>query len=1441
MKLPVFASLLVLFGSLFHPLAHAQSGAEIAKLDPRIKRVVFLGDSITHSGAYVRFVETYFLTRSPERTIEFLNIGLSSENVSGLSEPGHGTKDVKFPRPDLHERLERVLQQTKPELVFACYGMNDGMQLPFDEARFAAFQSGIRRLREATQRHGVTLIHLTPPVYDSHNPAEPGYDDVLARYSAWLLSQRASGWQVVDLRTPMLAARAAGRAKDPTFTFSKDKVHPNEEGHWIMARALLEYLGARDLAPLAGPGALVAGVTDGARLQQLIKQRSDLMHDAWLTATKHLRPGVKAGLPLAEAQMRADELEREIRAQVSANRIRAGAAANPTPALVLQANDTVLFYGNGMVERLLEAGTLEAHLQLAQPEKKVRVRSLAWTGDEVGHRMRPEGYAEHLKTLVAAWPAKVVVLGYGMNESFAGSAGLAEFRAMYDVHVREVSRRHPGVTLVLLSPLAVDAGTAPAGVNAEMRNRDLAEYSRTIAELARAHGAQFVDLFTASRDAYGRATEPLTAQGIHLTATGARDIGRTIAAALLGEAGLSAAEPPRVAEVARAAGAKHIHNADLVRPKNGALYYGVRKRPEENAAELPRYHRLLELAEAIVHEVAAKPSARFVDFPAPTLPPLEPGKSVTYRFPGGTIRAPIDLQQELVVAEGFALNLFASEEQFPELRSPVQMSFDARGRLWVVTMPSFPHTIPGEQPRDKILILEDTDRDGKADKCTTFADGFDALDGVAFHERGVIVSAQPRLLILNDTDGDGRADTRVELLRGIDVTDSHHGGMVASDPMGYLIFADGVFHRSQFETPFGLVRGVDSTTYRLDPATGRIHPEWQSMTPNPWKVSFDRYGNIFQRYGGGHVLEALPLTWTPLGVYHPYGHATVLNYAKGSALSVVSSPNFPDAFQQGVASASLLGSYIVSVSAVNADAGPIVATTRLDVLSSKNSTFRPVDVEFGFDGALYVSDFSSLIIGHAQHPMRDPQWNHERGRIWRVVHTGKPIVKDWPRIEGAPVPDLLQLLIHPQNIVRHHARIELRKRGAAAIPATEAWLARVASEPRAIRAQAVLEASWVVHAAGAVRRSWLDELLQSQDPLYRTAAVQLVRLNAARLPDALAMLTSATHDPHPRVQMAVINAVAHLRMADPKYEPAIAHLHPSQPAVKQMLVDLQHGTQPRKARSVPVMELSPATRLPTWQAMGQRTEVDPNAPVEPNKKGKAAPNVTRLYRTLVDAESRQSAVLSVKHGFIDIIVNGVQVLSSNSQYSSEQQVPVELTAGLNIVEVAYRRLRNEPPPVYLFDAVGQPLTGVKFPADAGALTGFAAVWEKANAGSAGVLRVQAVPNQMQFSPKELRVKAGQPVRLVFENPDLMPHNLVIVAPGAEEEVGLLADKLAGEPTGLAKHFVPDSPKVLHATPQLDPKGKAELSFVAPKEPGRYPYLCTFPGHWRIMRGVMIVE
>src|SRR5262249_42508903 len=128
------------------------------------KRIVFLGDSITYSGEYVAYFEACLLTRFPEREFDLIDVGLPSETGSGLSEPGHAGR--KFPRPDLHERLDRVLQKLKPDLIMACYGMNDGIYYPFGDERFAAFTNGIYRLREKVLATGGQIIHLTPPVFD---------------------------------------------------------------------------------------------------------------------------------------------------------------------------------------------------------------------------------------------------------------------------------------------------------------------------------------------------------------------------------------------------------------------------------------------------------------------------------------------------------------------------------------------------------------------------------------------------------------------------------------------------------------------------------------------------------------------------------------------------------------------------------------------------------------------------------------------------------------------------------------------------------------------------------------------------------------------------------------------------------------------------------------------------------------------------------------------------------------------------------------------------------------------------------------------------------------------------------------------------------------------------------------------------------------------------
>ena len=292
---------------------------------PGVKRILFLGDSITYSGQYVDAFETFLFLRFPERQFEVINVGLPSETVSGLSEDGHA--GGKFPRPDLHERLDRVLAKTKPDLIFACYGMNDGIYLPFDEGRFAKFRDGIERLRAKAQAAGAQIIHLTPPAFhplsarnkpgaDGQPPAKTlgGYNEVLDRYAAWLLEQRAKGWRVIDLHGPMNAFIEEQRKTNPDFVFAGDGVHANDAGHALMAEALIAGISPTDKNFFPRFFDLVG--SDSAEVKNLrtiIRQRGRILADAWLTDSGHQRPGMAKGLPLPEAQAKAAKLEEQIR------------------------------------------------------------------------------------------------------------------------------------------------------------------------------------------------------------------------------------------------------------------------------------------------------------------------------------------------------------------------------------------------------------------------------------------------------------------------------------------------------------------------------------------------------------------------------------------------------------------------------------------------------------------------------------------------------------------------------------------------------------------------------------------------------------------------------------------------------------------------------------------------------------------------------------------------------------------------------------------------------------------------------------------------------------------------------------------------------------------------------------------------------------------------
>ena len=298
----IFWSLLIFIG-----IQHLGFSQEYS-IPEGTKRIVFLGNSITYNGKFVSFIDTYLTLKYPDRKLEIINVGLPSETVSGLSEAGHA--DGKFPRPDLRERLERVLNQLDPDLVIANYGMNDGIYLPFDAERFGAFQTGMNWMHQAIENSGAEIIHVTPPVYDERKGA--AYANVLDIYSDWLISNRyTQNWNVIDLHWPMRKFQEDQRLLNPEFAFAKDGIHPDESGHFLMAKIILLALGEK-VNEAKTIEELLAPFTNGMQVFKLIEQRQEILKLAWLSGTGHQRPGIPEGLPMEEAAKKVGEINREI-------------------------------------------------------------------------------------------------------------------------------------------------------------------------------------------------------------------------------------------------------------------------------------------------------------------------------------------------------------------------------------------------------------------------------------------------------------------------------------------------------------------------------------------------------------------------------------------------------------------------------------------------------------------------------------------------------------------------------------------------------------------------------------------------------------------------------------------------------------------------------------------------------------------------------------------------------------------------------------------------------------------------------------------------------------------------------------------------------------------------------------------------------------------------
>ena len=557
------------------------------------------------------------------------------------------------------------------------------------------------------------------------------------------------------------------------------------------------------------------------------------------------------------------------------------------------------------------------------------------------------------------------------------------------------------------------------------------------------------------------------------------------------------------------------------RPQNQAYLWGFRKHEQgNNYQEVARFEPLIRQKEQAIFELSKTVSRKFQLLPTAEwkkIKPSEDGKK-----PEPVAKAKPYKPQPLPgfdLGDGLEINLFA---QNPLLAKPIQMNFDARGRLWVASSEAYPQILPGEMAADKVLVLEDTDNDGQADKSTVFADNLLIPTGIEPGDGGVYVAQSTELLHLRDTNGDGKADKTRVVMSGFGTEDTHH--ILHTLRWGFdgrLYFNQSIYIRTHMETPHEVLRLESGGVWRLRPETLKAEIFLRGFC-NPWGHHYDTFGQSFVTDGaGGQGLSY----GVPGAMYFTYARAPKLldsvspgRYPKFCGLEIVRSAHFPDDWQGDAITCDFRAHRIVRFKISDKDSG-YVTQEMPDVLRSGSVDFRPIDIKFGPDGALYIADWSNPIIQHGEVDFRDERRDHVHGRIWRVTVKDRPLVKktDFTRLDNSA---LLAMLTSPNGFDREKARRILKERGVDKVLSDLGkWEAAQTGE------QAQLEALWVYQGLDLVDDALLDKLLEAKDARVRTAAVQVLDEWADRIADAESRLTKHIADEHPRPRLAALRAI----------------------------------------------------------------------------------------------------------------------------------------------------------------------------------------------------------------------------------------------------------------------------------------------------------------------------
>ncbi len=813
-----------------------------------------------------------------------------------------------------------------------------------------------------------------------------------------------------------------------------------------------------------------------------------------------------------------------------------GTAAEAKPQLELQPHDRIALVGNGLAERMRLYGNFEALLHTRFPEHELVVRNFGWPADEVGNQQRPNDYTA-IDDPLKVFAPNVLLCFYGYNESFAGPEGLPKFKEDLAAYVKKTREQFTkdgeAPRIVLVSPIAYEATGKPHMPDGRKENENLKLYADAMAEFSKAEGMPFVDLWTPSNRRAATA-EKLTTNGASINEQGDLFIAKQLHRNLFG--GVLFPDSNFQALKAAIVDLQWHHQQDY-RMVNGWYVYGSRSKPldvETFPAEYAKIRKMCAQRDEVIWALAQGKTPPIPDDVNPVLaiPPTAFGTKPYSEPEELRILTPDEALQEMKVPEGYKIQTFASEEDFPELAKPVQMAFDNKGRLWAACMPSYPQWKPGDpKPNDKLIIFEDTDGDGKADKSTVFADGLHVPVGFELWNGGALVVSQPKLLFLKDTDGDDKADVREVVLDGFATDDTHHA-ICAFDwtPDGRLVMLEGLALSGTVETAYGPLRNKDkSVSYTYDPRTQKLEKYIYPCLVNAWCFTHNDWGQPF--LGDGTVADqhwATPLTGAE---YDARGNNREFIHYEGGTMrpalgnGFLFSRHFPESEQGNFFYACVINMNGILQFKVKDDGAGYDGERVEDLVTSTDRNFRPGDPQIGPDGALYFIDWHNPLIGHMQYSQRDPNRDHSHGRIYRLHAEARPLVT--PVIQaGKSVPELLEQLREYEAATKYRVQRELRDRPKdEVVAAVKTWVGSIdPQDPEHDRL--LVGAMWALAGQHVVDVELVKQILALPTPDARAAAAHIIADLRDYNPQAFELLVPLVDDPNPRVRLEAIRGLS---------------------------------------------------------------------------------------------------------------------------------------------------------------------------------------------------------------------------------------------------------------------------------------------------------------------------